>query len=187
MEQKNRKLDFISYDKLNEHKIGDAYGVLDSFARPYVEWLNTYCPKFEIDTPLRLAAFLAQIGHESGRFRYVEEIASGRAYEGRKDLGNTQKGDGMRFKGRGLIQITGRANYTEMSKDLGIDFVSEPWLLKEPEFAVMSACWFWDKRKLNALADEESFRTITKKINGGYNGLEDREKLYAKCKRMLNI
>lgn len=187
MEQRNRKLDFISYDKLNEHKIGDALGILDSFAKPYVHWLNVYCAKYDIDTPLRLSAFLAQICHESGRFRYVEELASGKDYEGRKDLGNVIKGDGIRFKGRGLIQITGRANYTELSKDLGIDFVSEPVLLKEPEYAVMSACWFWNKRGLNKLADEERFRDITKKINGGYNGLEDREKLYVKCKRMLNI
>lgn len=187
MESRNRKLDLICYDKLNEHKLSCALGVLESVTRPFTHWLNVYCTKYEIDTPLRLAAFLAQLCHESGRFRYVEEIASGRAYEGRKDLGNTQKGDGVRFKGRGLIQITGRANYTEMSKDLGIDFVSNPELVKEPEFAVMTACWFWDKRELNILADEERFRDITRKINGGYNGLEDREKLYAKCKRMFNI
>ena len=187
MEQKHRKLDLICYDKLNEHKIGDAYGITDWVARPYAHWLNVYCTKYEIDTPLRLSAFLAQIGHESGRLRYVEELASGKAYEGRTDLGNTTKGDGVRFKGRGLIQITGRYNYTELANDTDVDFVSYPELLKEPEFAVMSACWFWDKRKLNMLADEERFRDITKKINGGYNGLEDREKLYAKCRRMLNV
>ncbi|MBO5387618.1 MAG: hypothetical protein J6A59_05690 [Lachnospiraceae bacterium] len=119
--------------------------------------------------------------------RYVEEIASGKKYEGRKDLGNTQKGDGMRFKGRGLIQITGRANYTELSNDVGINFVSQPLLLSLPEYAVMSACWFWDKRKLNKYADAGEFKEITRRINGGYNGLEDREKLYHNCKRMLNI
>lgn len=187
MESRNRKLDLMGYDKLNEHKIGDAIGITDWVVKPYAHWLNVYCTKYEIDTPLRLAAFLAQISHESGRFVYVEEIASGRFYEDRKDLGNTQKGDGVRYKGKGLIQITGRANYTELAKDTDVDFVSYPELLKEPEFAVMSACWFWDKRKLNALADEERFRDITRKINGGYHGLEDREKLYTKCKRLFNI
>ncbi|MBO5407480.1 MAG: glycoside hydrolase family 19 protein [Bacteroidales bacterium] len=182
-----RKLDLQGIDRLTKHKLSDAYGVTYTQVKPYVEWLNMYCQEYEIDTPLRMAAFLAQIGYESGRMRYVEEIASGKKYEGRKDLGNTQKGDGMRFKGRGLIQITGRANYTELSNDVGINFVSQPLLLSLPEYAVMSACWFWDKRKLNKYADAGEFKEITRRINGGYNGLEDREKLYHNCKRMLNI
>lgn len=182
-----RQLDYTGIDKLSEHKIADIYAVTCVHIKPFVNWLNEYLPKFEINTPLRLAAFLAQIGHESGRMRYVEEIASGRAYEGRKSLGNTQKGDGARFKGRGLIQITGRANYTELSNDVGVDFVSQPMLLSLPEYAVMSACWFWQKRGLNELADEGRYRDITKAINGGYNGLEDREKLYERAKRMFNI
>jgi len=183
----SRLLDFNGIDKLTVHKLSDTYGVGYMQVKPYVEWLNQYCPIYGIDTPLRVSAFLAQIGHESGRMRYVEEIASGKKYEGRKDLGNTQKGDGMRFKGRGLIQITGRANYTELSNDVGVDFVSQPMLLSMPEYAVMSACWFWKKRGLNRLADKGEFREITRRINGGYNGLEDREKLYVNCKRMLNV
>lgn len=182
-----RLLDFQGIDHLTEHKVADAYGVTYAQVKPFINWLNEYCPQFEINTAPRLAAFLAQVGHESGRMRYTEEIASGRKYEGRKDLGNTQKGDGMRFKGRGLIQITGRANYTELSNDVGVDFVGAPLNLCLPEWAVMSACWFWQKRGLNELADEYRFRDITKKINGGYNGLEDREKLYERCKRMLNL
>lgn len=182
-----RILDFNGIDKITEHKMADAYGVTYAQVKPFVQWLNTYCPLYGINNPLRLSAFLAQIGHESGRMRYTEEIASGRRYEGRKSLGNTQKGDGMRFKGRGLIQLTGRNNYTELSKDVGIDFVSRPMELCLPQYAVMSACWFWQKRGLNTLADEGRFRDITKVINGGYNGLEDREKLYSNCKRMVNI
>ena len=182
-----RKLDLQGIDRLTVHKLSDAYGVTYTQVKPYVEWLNQYCPIYGIDTSLRVSAFLAQIGHESGRMRYVEEIASGKKYEGRKDLGNTQKGDGMRFKGRGLIQITGRANYTELSNDVGVDFVSQPMLLSMPEYAVLSACWFWKKRGLNRLADKGEFREITRRINGGYNGLEDREKLYVNCIRMLNV
>ena len=117
----------------------------------YIEWLNYFMPKYGIDTDKEVAAFIAQIGHESGQLRYVEELASGSAYEGRKDLGNIQKGDGKRFKGRGLIQITGRANYTQLSKDLGEDFIKNPELLSTPKYAVQSACWFWNKNKLNDL------------------------------------
>ena len=184
---KHRELDYSGVDRLSEHKIADIYATTSVHIKPFVQWLNLYLPQYGINTPLRLSAFLAQIGHESGRMRYVEEIASGRAYEGRKNLGNTQKGDGARYKGRGLIQITGRANYTELSNDTGVDFVSQPILLSLPKYAVMSACWYWKKRGLNKLADEGRFRDITRKINGGYNGLEDRKKLYINAKRMFNV
>lgn len=119
----------------------------------YLPFLNKYFDKYKVNTSDRMAAFLAQIGHESAELRYVEEIASGSAYEGRKDLGNIQKGDGVRYKGRGLIQVTGRSNYTAISKDLGVDFVSNPKLLQEPEYAVLCAFWYWDKHKLNELSD----------------------------------
>lgn len=119
----------------------------------YLPYINKYADIYNVNTPDRMAAFLAQVGHESGQLKYAEEIASGAAYEGRKDLGNIQKGDGVRYKGRGLIQITGRANYTALSKDLGIDFVSNPKLLQDPEYAVLSAFWYWNKHKLNDLAD----------------------------------
>lgn len=182
-----RTLDYMGVDKLNKHTLSDVFGTTYTTVEPYVNFLNEYCPKYEINTPLRLAAFLAQIGHESGRFRFSEEIAKGDAYEGRKDLGNVHKGDGKKFKGRGLIQLTGRSNYEAISQDLGIDFVSAPTMLALPEYAVWSACWFWHKKGLNDLADKGFFRDITKRINGGYNGLEDREKLYEKCKKMLNV
>ena len=117
----------------------------------YLEWLNYFMPKYAIDSDKQVAAFIAQIGHESGQLRYVEELASGKAYEGRKDLGNTQQGDGVKFKGRGLIQITGRFNYIQLSKDLGEDFIKNPELLSTPKYAVQSACWYWNKNKLNDL------------------------------------
>ena len=182
-----RRLDFSGVDRLSKHTLSDVFGITYTTVEPYVPFLNEYCAKYEINTPLRLAAFLAQIGHESGRFRYSEEIAKGDAYEGRKDLGNIHKGDGKKYKGRGLIQLTGRYNYEAISAALGINFIDNPTMLAAPEYAVWSACWYWSKHKLNELADKGKFRDITKKINGGYNGLEDREKLYTKCKRMLNI
>lgn len=141
--------------------------------------------EFEIDTPLRQAAFLAQIAHESGSLKYVREIASGDAYEGRADLGNTEAGDGVRFKGRGLIQITGRANYRDCGEALGLDLLATPSALEQPANACRSAAWFWNSRKLNPLADREDFRGITKKINGGYNGWDDRVKYYERAKEVL--
>ena len=139
-----------------------------------------------INTPLRQAHFLAQVGHESGQLRYTEEIASGAAYEGRKDLGNTQPGDGVRFKGRGLIQLTGRANYTAFAQACGQDVVANPELVaQKPALAVDAAVWFWGEHGLNALADKDDVLGITKCINGGTNGLADREALLARAKWFL--
>lgn len=154
----------------------------------FIEPINTTFEKYEIDTPLRRAAFLAQIAHESGNLKYVRELASGEAYEGRKDLGNTEPGDGVRFKGRGLIQITGRANYERLSKDLGFDFIKEPEKLELPGAATLSAGWFWNLRHLNKLADlgtDEAFRKITRRINGGLTHIEDRKKHYIRCIEVL--
>jgi putative chitinase len=116
----------------------------------YLPFLNKYMPEYGI-TDDRQAAFIAQIGHESAQLKYVEEIASGAAYEGRKDLGNTQPGDGKRFKGRGLIQITGRKNYQQISDAWGVDFVTKPELLATPEYAVKSACWWYKNNVLDKL------------------------------------
>lgn len=135
--------------------------------------------------PEREAAFIAQIAHESGSLRYVEEIASGEAYEGRASLGNTQPGDGKRFKGRGLIQITGRANYKAVSDALKYDFVSKPEDLELPGPACFSAAWFWQDRGLNRLADIEAFEKITRKINGGLTNYEDRLKHWEIAKDVL--
>lgn len=159
----------------------------------YIDPLNATMFEFEIDTPLRMASFLAQIGHESGQLRYVKELASGEAYEGRKDLGNTEVGDGVKFKGRGLIQITGRANYTAILHDLGIDCVRHPSLLEQPVNACRVSGWYWDKHNLNALADRSDQLGISGTINCGrasvpatrINGLADRLGLFERAKEVL--
>jgi putative chitinase len=147
----------------------------------FIEPLNAAMAEFSINTPFREAAFVAQLAHESGEFRYVRELASGEAYEGRKDLGNTEAGDGVRYKGRGLIQITGRANYRALSDYFDVDFVRNPEWLETPEWACRSAAWFWTARGLNELADREDFKLITKRINGGYNGIQERLAYYTKA------
>ncbi len=141
-----------------------------------------------INTPLRQSHFLGQLGHESGNLRYTEEIASGEAYEGRADLGNTQTGDGVRFKGRGLIQITGRSNYTAYGTSRHTDYVTEPnnrLLATDASVAVDCSGWFWSANGLNALADSDDIRAVTRTINGGYNGLDDRTTRTNKAKCIL--
>jgi predicted chitinase len=151
----------------------------------YTPLLNRYMHNYNICGKLREAAFLATVIHESGSFRYTKEIASGKAYEWRKDLGNVQAGDGERFKGRGLIQLTGRTNYTLASNALGIDFVNHPELLEQPEFATMVSCWWWKMKGLNEVADTGDFRKVTRIVNGGYTGLADREFWYNKAMKVL--
>lgn len=147
--------------------------------------LESAMEEFQINSPARQAAFLAQIGHESGQLRYSEEIASGEAYEGRADLGNTEVGDGKRYKGRGLIQITGRANYAACGDALGLDLIGEPDLLQDPQNACRSAAWFWKTHGLNQLADGGNFERITRKINGGLNGQAHRLVLWERAKEQL--
>jgi putative chitinase len=152
--------------------------------------LDAAMAEFEINTTARRAAFIAQLAHESGEFRYVRELASGEAYEGRRDLGNTEPGDGIKFKGRGLIQITGRNNYRECSEALFNDpdyLLDDPAILEQPGPACRSAAWFWKSRGLNELADAGDFRRITRIINGGYNGLKDREQYYARAQAVLQV
>lgn len=154
----------------------------------YYEPLVKGMKKYAITTPLRMAHFVAQLGHETASFRYAEEIADGSAYEGRADLGNTQPGDGKRFKGRGLIQLTGRANYTKYSQHAGVDYVANPSkVASDPFVAVDVACWFWDSRKLNRLADKDDVKAVTRRINGGYNGLDDRIEYLVRAKAVLGI
>lgn len=151
----------------------------------FLEPLNKTMDRYQINTRLRIAAFLAQVGHESGQLKYVKELASGSAYEGRADLGNVNLGDGIRYKGRGLIQITGRANYAQIEKELVIDCVNKPELLESPDNATLTAGWFWNSRMLNDLADKQDFIKITKKINGGVNGLQDRQEIYDRALKVL--
>jgi len=151
----------------------------------YVQPLNAAMVEFDINTPEREAMFIAQIAHESGGFHYVKELASGEAYEGRKDLGNTEPGDGVKYKGRGLIQITGKANYRACGDALGVDFVAEPSGLERPDWATRSAGWFWSTRKLNDIADRGDLLRVTKIINGGTNGFADRQAYYARASEVL--
>lgn len=129
---------------------------------------------YEINNINRIANFLGQTCHESAGFRTTEEFATGEAYEGRADLGNDQPGDGVRFKGRGLIQLTGRANYARMSKVLGIDLVGDPKHAADPVLSLKIACEFWKQKNLNPLADTNALSSITRRINGGLTGLDAR-------------
>ncbi len=152
-----------------------------SLVESYIDSINLVLQRYEINTLLRCQLFLAQIGHESGQLRYVEELASGKAYEGRKDLGNTEAGDGVRYKGRGLIQITGKANYALCSLALDLPLLETPELLIQQPYSVLSAGWFWNNRNLNSYCDKNDFIGLTKKINGGTNGIEDRVLLFKRA------
>ena len=155
-----------------------ATGARIDRATEWLPYIEAAMAEYEINTPKRQAAFLAQIGHESGGLHWVVEIwgptEAQRRYEGRKDLGNTEPGDGYKFKGRGLIQTTGRANYAATGIALGVYLLSDPTLLALPELAARSAAWYWQSRGLNELADFGDFRRITLRINGGTNGMDDR-------------
>lgn len=152
----------------------------------YLPFIQQAMAEFDITAYLRETAFLAQLAHESGELRYMEEIASGAAYEGRKDLGNTQPGDGKRYKGRGPIQLTGRANYNKYGQLLGLDLVNNPTIAATKEVGFRIAGQFWKLNGLNELADQQQFKAITKKINGGYNGLDDRTKYYNRAKKVMS-
>lgn len=139
-----------------------------------------------LDNALRLAHFMAQLAHESGGFRYMEEIASGQAYEGRGDLGNIQPGDGKRYKGRGPIQLTGRTNYRDYGQALGIDFERHPEIVSTPSIGLIAGLEYWKRKGLNALADADNIEAITRKINGGLNGFAERKAYLAKAKALLS-
>ncbi len=147
---------------------------------------NVHFPAYGImEKELRLAHFMAQLVHESGGFRYMEEIASGSAYEGRADLGNVKPGDGVRYKGRGPIQCTGRANYRKYGRLIGIDLENHPEIAAVPSIGLHVGLEFWRDHKLNSLADADDILTITKRINGGKNGLDDRKMHLARIKGLL--
>ena len=146
----------------------------------YTNAFNKVFPTYAIDTPRRIAAFLGQVGVESGELRYDKELGSkwnkkdignrfepvGTLYEGRKNLGNTEPGDGPKFIGRGILQLTGRANYTNMSKKLGVDLVSNPELACDPEISTKIACEYFKERGLLDLADKWNLDEITRRVNG---------------------
>ena len=174
-----------------------ALGCSTMRAAAWAPHLQRACEIFAINTPARLAAFLAQIGHESGRLVYSKELwgptPAQVRYEGRADLGNTQQGDGKRFMGRGLIQTTGRANYCATRDGLRKfvpdvpDFEADPAALEQAEWAALSAAWYWHSRGLNALADVGDYKRITVRVNGGTNGMTDRLALWEKAKDALGV
>jgi putative chitinase len=166
-----------------------------SQAGVFISALNSAMSRHDINTPLRVAAFLAQIGHESGQLQHVRELGSDQ-YLSKYDtgtlaarLGNSPEpdGDGSRYRGRGLIQITGRNNYRQCSLDLFGDerLLASPELLEQPQWAAASAAWFWERNGLNGLADRDQFNSITRRINGGLNGLQDRLQLWARARAVL--
>jgi putative chitinase len=170
--------------------------------------------KYEINTPIRQAAFIGQCAHESGNFKTLQENLNysaeglmktwpsrfptkevadqyarqpakiaGKVYNGR--LGNTSEEEASKFLGRGLIQLTGKENYEHCGSSLGVDLVGNPDWLLDPKYAALSAGWFWNKKGLNALADNRDYDTMTKRINGGLIGLEDRKSKIAKAVLVL--
>lgn len=164
----------------------------------YFPFLTAAVAEFGIDQPARTAAFLSQLAHESAQFKFMEEIwgptAAQRRYEPpdrlATNLGNTEPGDGFRFKGRGPIQVTGRANYRRFGDLLGLDLVATPAQAASPEVAFRIAALFWSKKGLNELADRvtsEAFREITRRINGGFNGLAERQRFYETAKATLGV
>ena len=159
----------------------------------YLPALNAALATSDVNTLLRTAALVAQLAHESGEFRWMEEIwgptAAQQRYEPPADLaarlGNTQPGDGKRFKGRGPIQITGRFNYQKYGGLLGLELVANPALAATPEVAFATAGLYWKSNGLNELADAQQFAAITRRINGGTNGLADRQMYYERAKAVL--
>lgn len=151
-----------------------------------IDGYNNAMRAAEITTVERAAMFAAQLGHESYGLRYMEEIADGSAYEGRRDLGNTQPGDGRRFKGRGPIQLTGRTNYRAFTRWVQsngyttLDFEREPHRLSEPHWGFLAAAYYWTvaRPQINTLSDQKNLQAVTRAINGGLNGLSDREARY---------
>jgi putative chitinase len=182
---------------LTAEKVKAGSGATLANAQRFLPFIIETCNLYSINTPARQLCFLAQVGHESAGLFFTEELASGRDYEGRHDLGNVNPGDGVRYKGRGLIQITGRGNYQWISNNLKVDFVNSPEKLggknaglcspDQLKYAAISAGWYWNNHALNAVADKidinqpidegtnlDEFKLLTRKINGGFNGLNDR-------------
>ena len=161
----------------------------------YLPFLNKAMSEYDINTSLRASAFLAQIAHESLELKFMEEIwgptSAQKNYEPPSDLatrlGNTEAGDGFKYRGRGPIQLTGRANYQKYGDQLGVDLAGNPELAATPQYAFLTAVLFWQTHGLNELADNQDFITITKRINGGLNGLADRQRYYEIAKRVLGV
>lgn len=167
--------------RFSGHYATDQLRITNALGPFLVPVMNHYA----INTPLRIAHFLGQCCEESAGFRTLEEFASGEAYEGRRDLGNIRPGDGKLFKGRGLIDLTGGANYKEIGAAIGVDLYNHPERAAEPDIAVKTACEFWIDHGLNTYADRDDLLTITQRVNGGINGIADRRTFTANAKAAL--
>jgi putative chitinase len=187
----------VGWNAVTPEVLAACTGARIDRASRFAPYLSVGMALYGIDTPQRQAAFLAQIGHESAGLKYVSEVwgptRAQERYEGREDLGNTHPGDGSRFRGHGLIQTTGRANHAKVRDRLRErfhdvpDFEAEPEALMDTQWAALSACDYWDMRNLNELADAGDFETLTRRINGGLNGYEDRCDRWEFAKRALGL
>lgn len=166
-----------------------AAGLAPALADRWYDAVERALMEFDIARPQRAAAFIAQVGHESGGFVYTREIwgptAAQQRYEGRSDLGNVMPGDGFRYRGRGLLQITGRINYAALAAALDVDVLARPELLENEVLAARSAAWWWQSHDCNRYADTGDFENLTRRINGGVNGLQDRYARWAVAKTAL--
>ncbi len=148
--------------------------------------LNACLVRFQINTPVRIRHFISQISHESGGGKWMKELASGDAYEGRRDLGNTQNGDGRKYKGAGFIQLTGRANYSAFSK-----YMNDPKIMNGVDYVALnypatSGGFWWYNNKMNALCDKNpTVEEVTKRVNGGLRGIEERKVYYTRCVNVI--
>ena len=179
------QVDAQTMREIAPHFSGPPGARQDAIIAAVGEVLAATLDRYEINTRLRIANFLGQTCHESAGFRTTEEFASGEAYEGRQDLGNTQPGDGMKYKGRGLIQLTGRANYKVYGDALKLDLVNQPQLAAGSVLSLTVACEFWKRNELNALCDNDDIVAVTRRINGGTNGLDDRRALTTAAKNAV--
>lgn len=174
---------------MTPQSLAAATGARIDRATEHLPHIEAAMQEYDISTKVRQAAFLAQIGHESGGLHWLVEIwgptDAQRRYEVRQDIGNNQPGDGYRFRGRGLIQITGRHNYEKAGEALGVDLISNPELLGQSPLADRSAAWYWSTHGCNELADLGAFEKLTRRINGGLNGYADRLALWDKAQEVL--
>jgi putative chitinase len=177
-----RKTYSALFSYMARHDLGDRGVALGKGA-------SAHFAAFDITTPLRIAHFMAQATHETGGFKFLHELwgptPAQQRYEGRLDLGNTSKGDGYLYRGRGVFQLTGRGNYADYGRLIGLGLVDHPELAEDPEISVLIACAYWKRHGLNELADADDVTTITHKINGGENGLDQRKAALARAKLVL--
>jgi putative chitinase len=173
----------ITVDQLRRLAPGGSSAILDAIARG-----GAVLDEYAITTPSRICHLLAQIAHESDGFQTTREYwgptKAQQRYEGRSDLGNVRRGDGKRFMGRGLIQLTGRANYRTYGKRLALDLEGNPEMAANPAISLQIACEYWKAKGLNALADRDDIESITRTINGGTNGLADRRRYLANAREI---